>query len=162
MSSTDTPEKADAFLAERVCRVTLDLKVRVTEVTSEMLRSSLFWDETDQAGSLALAERQNCLLHALLRNKDALHQFISYVAINDLRLRLDADMIVNADVQDEDEVLKSVLSRLSLEEAGHIYDGTSDAPIGEEIELFHQCFSLNWNESVLAEIEVILPSKQRK
>lgn len=155
MPSTKISEKADAILTERICRVTLDIKVRVTEVTSEILRRSIFWDEMDQARSFTLAESQHHLLRALLRDKDALQQFLAYVAMSDLRYRLDADMIVSAVVQDEDEILKSLLSRLSPEEADHICDGAGDASIGEKIELFHQCFSIRWNESVLTQIEVV-------
>lgn len=160
MPSPAVPETADTLLTERVCRVTLDLKVRITEVTSEILRRSLFRNETDQARLLALTGRQNSLLHALLRDKDALQQFLAYVAVSDLRFRLDADMIVSAVVQDEDVILKSLLSRLSPEEVAHICDGHDG--IGEEVELLHECFSLNWNESILAEVEVMPDHSEAK
>jgi hypothetical protein len=155
MTATEITEKADAFPIERVCRVTLDLKVQVTEVTSEILRRSIFWDEMDQGRSFTFAERQNHFLKALLRDKDALQQFLAYVAMSDLRYRLDADLIVSAPIQDEDSILNSVLTRLSTKEAKQICDDASAPAIGEDIELLHRCFSIRWNESVLARIDVV-------
>jgi hypothetical protein len=155
MPPPETTETANALLTQRVCRVMLDLKVQVTEVTAEILRQSIFWDEMDQSRSFTFAERQNYFLKALLRDKEALQQFLAYVAMSDLRYRLDADLIVSAPIQDEDSILKSVLARLSPEEADQICDDASAPAIGEDIELLHRCFSIRWNESVLARLEVV-------
>jgi hypothetical protein len=79
--SASPTAKTDAFITDRICRVSLVLKVRITEITLEKLRCSIYWDEKHQESSLLLAERQNLLLQALLENEEALKQFLAYVVM---------------------------------------------------------------------------------
>ena len=153
MSPTEITETADALLTERVCRVMLDLRIRVSEITLEKLRRSIYWDEADQESSLARADRQNRLLRALLRNEVALDQFLAFVAVGDLKFRLDADPSVNVPVRDDDEILNSVLSDLGAEGARLIDEAGAVGLLLDDTELFHKCFSVDWDNSVLSEIK---------
>lgn len=136
------PAKTDVFMTDRICRMTLALKVRITEITLEKFRSSIYWDEEHQESSLRLAERQNLLLHALLNNEEAVRQFLSYVIMTDLRLRLDADLSVKAEVKDEDEILTSVISDVSDDKAPLLVKAAADGSLFDETELFHRCFTV--------------------
>ena len=153
MSPIENTETADALLTERVCRVTLDLKIRIAEITLEKLRRSIYWDEADQESSLARADRQNRLLRALLRNEVALNQFLVYVAAGDLRSRLDADPVINVPVRDEDEILKLVVRDLGAEGTRLVEEAAAVGSLLDDTELFHKCFSVDWDNSVLSEIE---------
>jgi len=153
MSPTEITETADALLTERVCRVTLDLRIRISEITLEKLRQSIYWDEADQVSSLALADRQNQLLRALLRNEVALDQFLAFVAAGDLKFRLDADPSVAVTVSDDDEILKSVLRDLGAEGARLVEEAAAVGSLLDDTELFHRCFSVDWDNSVLSAIE---------
>jgi hypothetical protein len=143
----------DAPLTERVCRVTLDLRICISEITFEKLRRSIYWDEADQASSLARADRQNRLLRAFLRNEVALDQFLAYVAMGDLKFRLDADPSVTVPVSDDDEILKLVLRDLEAEGARLVEEAAAVGSLLDDTELFHKCFSVDWDNSVLSEIE---------
>jgi len=153
MSPIENTETADALLTERVCRVTLDLRIRIAEITLEKLRRSIYWDEADQEGSLALADRQNRLLRALLRNEFALDQFLTFVAAGDLKFRLDADPSVSVPVSDDDEILKLVVRDLGAEGARLVEEAAAVGSLLDDTELFHKCFSVDWDNSVLSEIE---------
>jgi hypothetical protein len=144
---------ADALVTDKVCRVTLDLKIRIAEITFEQLRRSIYWDEADRASSIALADRQNRLLRALLRNEAALNHFLAYVAVGDLKFRLDADPSVNMPARDDDEILKSVLRDLGAEGARLIEEAAAVGSLLDDTELFHKCFSVDWDNSVISEIE---------
>ncbi|MDT5155821.1 MAG: hypothetical protein QOH51_178 [Acidobacteriota bacterium] len=155
MSVEAITKTADALLTERVCRVTLDLKIRIAGISLEKLQQSIYWDEADQARSLALADRQNRLLHSLLRDEVALNQFLAYVALGDLKFRLDADPSVAVPVKDEDEILKSVLRELGEEGVGLVEEAATVGSLLDDTELFHSCFTVDWDNSVLSDIEAM-------
>lgn len=153
--SASLTAQTDALITDRMCRVTLALKVRITEITLEKLRSSIYWDEEHQESSLRLAERQNLLLQALLNNEEAVRQFLAYVVMTDLRIRLNADLSVKADVKDEDEILMSVISNVSDDKAAFLATAAADGSLFDETELFHRCFTVEWDDSILSEIEIL-------
>jgi hypothetical protein len=153
MSPTEITETADALLTERVCRVTLDLRIRVSEITLEKLRRSIYWDEADQESSLARADRQNRLLRALLRSEVALKQFFAFVAVGDLKFRLHADPCVAVPLSDDDEILQSVLRDLGAEGGRLVEEAGAVGSLLDDTELFHRCFSVDWDNSVLSAIE---------
>lgn len=135
--------------------MSLALKVRITEITLEKLQRSIYWDEKHQESSLLLAERQNLLLHALLENEEALKQFLAYVVMTDLKIRLDAALSVKAVVKDEEEIFTSVISAVSDEKATLLAEAAADGSLFDETELFHRCFAIEWDDSFLSEIEVL-------
>jgi hypothetical protein len=153
MSPTEITETADALLTERVCRVTLDLRIRISEITLGKLCRSIYWDETNQESSLARADRQNRLLRALLRNEVALDQFLAFVAAGDLKFRLDADPSVSVPVRDDEEILKSVVRDLGTEGSRLVEEAGDVGLLLDDTELFHKCFSVDWDNSVLSAIE---------
>jgi hypothetical protein len=153
MTLTEINETANAPLTERVCRVTLDLRIRISEITLEKLRRSIYWDEADQVSSLARADRQNRLLRALLRNEVALDQFLAFVAAGDLKFCLDADPSVTVPVRDDEEILKSLLRDLGAEGSRLVEEAAAAGSLLDDTELFHRCFSVDWDNSVLCDIE---------
>ena len=145
----------DAPIMERVCRLTLDCKIRVSEITAEMLRKSIYWDARDQESSISHAERQSRLLHALLHNGLALTQFLAYVVATDLCVLMEANPGTGFDVGDEDSILKSVYTAADEGSGPFINDSQHwDAPF-DDIELFHACFKVDWSKTVLRTVEVL-------
>lgn len=149
LSDTEPP------IMERVCRLTLDCKIRVGKITPEMLRKSIYWDERDQDSSLGHAERQSRLLHALLRDGLALEQFLVYVVATDLFVLIDTGASTSFHVEDEDTILKRVYPAADEENGPVNKEARNHDTLFDDTELFHDCFKVHWSKTVLRAVEVL-------
>jgi hypothetical protein len=150
-----TIKETEALIAERICRVTLDCKIQINEITPEALRKSGYRDGRGQESALRDANRQSGLLHAMLRDAQTLDRFLTYVIVNDFGILVDAELEVRFSVQEEDAILKRVYSVVGGDK---VYfadeDQGSDAPV-EDTELLHACFKVDWRGTVLRGIELV-------
>lgn len=153
--NSSTLKEPKALITERVCRVTLDCTVRVGDITPEMLRKSIYWDERDQESAHRRVEWQRLLLRALLRDDHALEQFLVYVVVTDFGVLLGTSPGVTFPVEDEDAILEGV--RLCA-------DGGDDSSAGvvpagrnsfDDTELFHACFTVDWSGAVVRAVGVM-------
>lgn len=149
LSDTEAP------IMERVCRLTLDCKIRVGEITPEMLRKSIYWDERDQDSSQGHAERQSRLLYALLRDGLALKQFLTYVVATDLFVLIDTSPSVSFHVEDEDTILKRVYPAADEKNGLVNKESRNHDTLFDDTELFHNCFKVDWSKTVLRAVEVL-------
>jgi len=140
---------------ERVCRLTLDCTIRIGEITSGMLRKSIYWDARDQESSLGHAERQSRLLHALLRDRLALEQFLTYVVVTDLCVLMDTGPDLSFHVEDEDAILKRVYPAVNEKSSPVTEESRNRDTLFDDTELFHACFKVDWGRTVLREVEVM-------
>ncbi|MBA3241427.1 MAG: hypothetical protein H0T60_09420 [Acidobacteria bacterium] len=153
--SNQTLSDTEAPITERVCRLTLNCKVRVGEITPEMLRKSIYWDARDPESSMAHAERQSRLLHALLRDELVLEQFLTYVVATDLCVLMGTGPDLGFHLEDEDTILKRVYPAAGEEGGPDIEESRSCDTLFDNTELFHACFKVDWGRTVLREVEVI-------
>jgi hypothetical protein len=150
-----TIKETESLIAERVCRITLECKIQISEITPEVFRKSGYRVGRDQESALRDAERHSQLLHAMLRDARTLDQFLTYVIANDFGTLFDADPNVRFPVEEEDAILKRVYSVVGGDK---VYvadeDQSSDAPV-EDTELLHACFKVDWRRTVLRGIELV-------
>jgi hypothetical protein len=149
-----TIKEAEALITERVCRVTFDCTIRISGILPEVLRKSGYKDKCDQELALRDAERQSQLFHALLCDKRALDQFLTYVVANDFGMLFDADLDVRFPVEEDDAILKRIYSVAGDDKASFIDEDSSDVLV-EDTEFLHACFKVDWRATVLRGIELV-------
>jgi hypothetical protein len=148
-------QEPESLITERVCRVTLDCKVRVGDITPELLRKSIYWDDRDQESALEHAERQRLLLYALLRDVKALEQFLTYVVATDFGVLLDTSPEVMFPLEDEDAILARVHPSTGGGEASSVEGDPGSHASFDDTELFHACFEVDWRMTILREVVVM-------
>jgi hypothetical protein len=103
----DEPSERNHDVAEVICRIVMDVKIRVREITPESVA-----DEFTPGDDLAWewAERQSRLLRALMSDGEALNQYLISIAKDDLGALLKSDQIEGLPADEEDELFERVYS----------------------------------------------------
>src|SRR5205085_10904213 len=105
-------------MIERTCRIVMDVRISISEITPESVASYFTPDETGEGLSWEWAERQNCLLSALLKDEESLDQFLTRIARCALELLIDSRRVAgDQEDEEEDRLFEKVFSRLSSEDA---------------------------------------------
>jgi hypothetical protein len=144
-------------------RMTLDLEVVVEELTDEYLREyyRLRTNYEQMVGDFEIwanVSRQRLLQRALLEDAEALRRYLVYVATAEVDPSPDGGLGELFGVEEEraeEEILGSVLGRLSGEDAAYFRESIEGKVLFEATEALSHSFRVRWVGGVLEEVRVV-------
>jgi hypothetical protein len=144
-------EKKRHDLAEATCRVVMDVRIRVREITPESVA-----DEFTPGEGLTWewAERQGRLLRALVRDREAFNRYLIGVAKDDLGELLDSSHIKRMPAAEEDDLLERVYSGMGDEDARFFQEAMRDGLLSDNIPLVHTSFITDWPSTRLVDVSL--------
>lgn len=148
----EEPEGGDNDAAEFMCRIVMDVPVRVREITRESAAEE--FTPSDEL-SWEWAERQVRLLRALLSGGEALNRYLISVAKDDLDALLESDRIERLSADEEDELFEGLYSALGEEDADFFRRARRGGVLYENMRLVHRSFVTDWKTTELKELYLI-------
>jgi hypothetical protein len=146
-------------MLEKRLRLTVEFKVTVGEITREFVenlyRNTLNQDLTGGSLTWEIAARENRLLQALLRDREALDRFLAYVVLGEVDPAGGSRLQKLLGVGREDEVLRPVIRSLEGEDAEFFKGVIEEGMIQENPQLFEYSVSVEWLRARLTEIRVV-------
>lgn len=142
-------------MIERKCRIVLDVKIHISEITPENVARYFTPDELGEGLYWEWAERQNRLLHALLQDEEVLEQFLASIATGDLGFLLENERITGLSDDAEDELFEKVYIGLDSEDRVFFEEARRDRVLYDNIELIHKVFVTDWEETALIDLVVL-------
>lgn len=148
----DEPHEKDIQdVIERTCRIMMDVRVRVSEITPENVAGYFTSDETGGGLTWEWAERQNRLLRALLQDEDNLDQFLILIIKDELEMLTNN---VYAKHRSEDELFEKVYSTMDSADALFFKKAKDDGLLSENLDLLDKAFVINWKEALIEDVRV--------
>jgi hypothetical protein len=139
-------------LIERTCRITLDVKVLVSEITRENVTNSFIPDKDGLMWEWA--ERQNRLLSLLIKDEEILKEFLAEVTRGDLEFILNSDHI-KPGKSIEQELIERIAMRMEGADALFFQEVKEEGILWENVRLVDEAFWLEWERAEIKEISVI-------
>lgn len=152
----ELPEKVDHDMVERTCRIVMNVRVRVREITPDNVAGYFAPDETGEGLTWDWAERQNRLLSALLKDEESLDKFLIGIIRCDLELLIDTKQVAD-DLADEEEerLFERVFSRMSSGDVLFFREAMRDGLFPENIELLDKAFMIDWKKAEIRDVSVV-------
>lgn len=150
--ATNPPHKDSHNVIERTCRVVLDVTIRINEITPENVADYFTPSETGIGLPWEWAERQNRLLHALLKDEASLDEFLILIARDELEVMTNN---VYAKLHSDDELFERIYSKMNAEDALYFKTAKDDGLLGENLELIYKAFVIGWKEASIKDVRVI-------
>jgi hypothetical protein len=147
----EPPEKKRHDLAEATCRVVMDVRIRVREITPESVADEF---TPDEGLTWEWAERQGRLLRALVRDHEAFNRYLIGVAKDDLGELLDSSHIKRMPADEEDDLLEGVYSGMGDEDTRFFQKARRDGILSDNIPLFHTSFITDWPSTRLVDVSL--------
>lgn len=153
----DEPHEKDTRdVTERTCRIVMDVRVRVSQITRENVADYFTPDETGTGLPWEWAERQNRLLLALLKGEESLDQFLAGITWCALELLVDSKHVAGGGPdEEEDRLFEEVFSRMSSEDALYFRKAMRDGLFTENIELLDKAFVIDWKGANIEDVHVL-------
>jgi hypothetical protein len=145
-------KETDGWVIETHYRVTLDVKVLISEITRETLRQHWQWDENNQDGMWEQGGRQNRLLSALLENEEVLEKFLIYVIVSDLEGKLGIESRNGYQVEETEEILEPIYTVMAEEDAQFFREVRDKKIFSANTEIMEDCFVIDWDETKIKEL----------
>lgn len=149
------PETNSSKVIERRCRIVLDVPLRITEITRESVAKYFTPDESDKGITWEWAERQNRLLLLLMKDEEALKQWLMAVAGEDASHLLENDSFGELPVEVEDQFFEKLYCRMEREDARYFAEAKREGLLGENLEPLYRAFVTIWKEAKLTGLIVI-------
>jgi hypothetical protein len=137
---------------ERTCRIVLDVRIRISEITPENVAHYFTPSETGTGLPWEWAERQNRLLHALLEDEASLDEFLRLITRDELEVITNN---VYAKPQSDDELFERIYSKMDEEDALYFKTAKDEGLLGENLELIYKAFVIGWKEAAIKGVRVI-------
>ena len=150
--ATNPPQKDSHSMLERTCRVVLDVTIHISKITPENVADYFTPSETGTGLSWEWAERQNRLLHALLKDEASLDEFLRLITKDELEVMTNT---VYAKPQSDDELFERIYSNMDAEDALYFQTAKDEGLLGENLELIYKAFVIGWKEAAIKEVRVI-------
>jgi hypothetical protein len=132
----------------------IDVPIRITEITRESVAKYFTPDESDKGLSWEWAERQNRLLLMLIKDEEALEQWLLAIAGEDASQLLENDSSRGLPVEVEDSLFERLYSRMDRADARYFAEAKSEGLLVENLELLYGAFETMWKESQLTELMI--------
>jgi hypothetical protein len=158
----DEPPNKDQGVIERTCRIVMNVRVRISEITSENVAGYFTPDETGEGLPWEWAARQNRLLLALLQNEEVLERFLAHIVRNDLGFLLDSKRITGLSDEAEDELFEKVYSEIDSEDRVFFEEARKDGILYQNIELIHKAVVTDWKETDVIDLFVMKQDKAQE
>lgn len=144
MASTN-PQDDGYKVIEKRCRISMDVTIRISEITPESVAS---YFTPDEAGEESLtwewAERQNRLLLMLLQDKEALDQFLVNITREELEMLTQSEHDPHAPTNWEDGLYERVYFQMGSEDALFFQEAKKDGIRYENTQLVEKAFVIDW------------------
>lgn len=152
----EKPPQTDSHnVIERTCRVVIDVKIRISQITPESVAGYFAPDETGAGLSWEWAERQNRLLLALLQNEDVLDQFLVSIVTGDLAALLESDRAGGLLDEAEDELFQKVYSDIDSADREFFEEARKDGILFENVALVHKAFANDLKRAEIKDVQMI-------
>lgn len=149
------PKTGSYTVIERACRIVIDVPVRITEITPQSVAEYFTPNESGEGITWEWAERQNRLLLMLMKDEEALKQWLLTVAREDVSHLLENDSFRCMPVEVEDQFFEKLYSRMESADARYFAEARREGLLGENLELFYRAFVTSWKEAKLTELTVM-------
>jgi len=150
--TNEPSEENNQNVAEVTCRVVMDFKIHVREITPESVVGE-FTPSDDQ--SWEWVERQGRLLRALMGDSETLNQYLIHIAKDDLGELCGSDQIEGLPADEEDELFERLYSKLGEEDARFFREARRDGILYENMRLVHKSFVTDWASAQLKELNLV-------
>jgi hypothetical protein len=147
-------EKDSQGVIERTCRIVLDVKINIREITPQSVAA---YFTPDEDLTWEWAERQNRLLKALVSNSEALGKYLVSIAKDDLGALLNSSEVKGLSADEEDDLLERVYSGMDDQDALFFLDARRDRILYENTELVDKSFVTDWTSVRLMDVYLIRP-----
>jgi hypothetical protein len=149
-------EKNTHDVIERTCRIVMDVRVCISEITPENVAGYFTLDETGKGLPWEWAERQNRLLLALLKDQEVLDQFLAGITKCGLELLVDSRHVAGDQAdEEEDRLFEKVFSKMDGEDARYFREAKRDGLFAENIELVDKAFTIDWRGTNIEDVHVM-------
>jgi len=147
-------------MSEMIWRLTLDFKVMYREITqerlndyyrhyqnrSEVMQSAPFWESV---------ARQNRLLAALIKNKEVLNEFLTYLVVDEFEPGVNTPLKKLIAGKSEEEILEPVILGLGGEDTETFQRAIEQGEFYESAEHFMSSFILEWLSGDLTQVQTV-------
>ena len=148
----EQPERGEQDAAEFTCRIVMDVKIRVQEITPESVADEVIPSDDP---SWEWANRQRRLLQALMKDDEILNQYLISIAKDDLGAILNSAQIEGPSANEEDELLEKLYPEINAEDAFFFRQARRDGILYENMRLVHKAFEPDWGSARLKDMCVI-------
>lgn len=157
----DEPPDKDQNVTERTCRIVMNVRVRISEITPKNVAGYFTPDETGEGLSWEWAEQQNRLLSALLKDEESLDQFLSGITRCALELLVDSRLVPNKQADaEEDRLFERVFSKIGGEDANYFREAKREGLFPENIYLLDKAFMIDWRGADIKDVRVIKQAEE--
>lgn len=156
------PEKPGYKVIVRTCRVVMDVRIRISEITPESVADYFTPDETGEGLRWEWAERQNRLLSALLKDEEALNQFLTNIAEGDFGFLLESKRITGMSDEEEDALFEKVYTGMEGDDRMFFEEAKKDGVLYDNIKLIHTAFATDWEETDVIDVCVLKPDDESR
>ena len=149
-------EEHDTETQELHYRVTMDFRMLIRPITPEVCQESLFFKAECKPEEEPIfkenVERLRRLYKLLLKNQQALEQYLLYVLIQEAG-HFACDGLMDAfDAKDEDEILAPLFKNMAEEDV-HFFEGCKELQaLSDNTELIAAAFKVEWEGAEIAEM----------
>ena len=150
-------DKDNKDVIVRTCRVVIDVRIRISEITPENVAEDFTPDETDEGLPWEWAERQNRLMLTLLQNEKLLDQFLAYVAGGDLEFLVESKRPSSLSEEAVDDIFEKVYRGMEQEDRLFYEEARKDGILYDNIQLVHRAFVTDWEETEVIDVCVLQP-----
>lgn len=158
----DEPPNIAQGVIERTCRIVMDVRVRISEITPENVAGYFKPDDTGEGLPWEWAARQNRLLLALLRDEEVLEQFLANMVKGDLGFLLDSKRITSLSDEAEDELFEKVYSGIDNADRSFFEEARKDEILYQNIELIHKAVGIDWKDTDVVDLFVMKQDKAQE
>lgn len=158
----DEPHEKDTQdVTERTCRIVMDVRVCVSEITPENVAGYFTPDETGEGLTWEWAERQNRLLSALLNDDESLDQFLAGITKCALELLVDSRLVADDQAdEEEDRLFERVFSKMGGEDSRYFREAKREGLFSENIYLLDKAFTIDWRGVETKDVRVIKQAEE--
>lgn len=148
--------ESDIETLERHYRVTLDFRLLLRPITSEVCRESFFFNDGSASAaeqhSRENVERQQRLYHLLRDDPEVLERYLLSVLTQEAGMFAYEGLPDAFGAADEDELLVKLYKRMSEEDAGFFEECRMANALWENTELIEKAFKVEWVGAEVAEM----------
>jgi hypothetical protein len=147
--------ESDVESLERHYRITLDFRLLLRPITTELCRESFF----DRGSALARephsgeeVERQRRLYALLRKNKDVLERYLLTVVANEAAGFVFGGLSEAFGVAEDEDLLEPLYAEMSEEDAKYIEESARAGVLWESTKLLGEAFEVKWVGAECAEM----------
>jgi hypothetical protein len=147
-------ESSEEVLNRRF-RMTLDFTLAVHEITQESVRQYFKGAQDISQSQWEMAERQNRLLLALLKNEEVLTRFLTYLITDEAWSAVAIDYANVFEVDETEEILEPVYSNLDEGDAEFFGRAREGEVFTDCTEMLEESFNVRCTRATITEVQIV-------